>query len=220
MNKKSVVVFSGGLDSTVLLYLMRSEGYQVHPISIFYGQRHFRELEHAKRTTDKMGIHHRIVSLSALQGVMLGNSQTDHTIAVPHGHYAEASMMQTVVPNRNMILLATAGALAISLKAEHIAYGAHAGDHAIYPDCRPEFFTKLGEALALADWHPVALRAPFGAMDKAGIVELGAQLQVPFEDTYSCYEGDILHCGKCGTCTERREAFREANVPDPTVYRD
>jgi 7-cyano-7-deazaguanine synthase len=164
-----------------------------------------------------LGISHKIVDLSALRDVMGGSSQTDD-VPVPHGHYTDETMKQTVVPNRNMVLLAVAGAYAISLKAEHVAYAAHAGDHAIYPDCRPEFAEAVGVALALADWHHVTLRRPFVLTNKSGIVLLGANIGAPLGLTYSCYEGGRVHCGKCGTCVERREAFTLAGVPDPTMY--
>lgn len=127
-------------------------------------------------------------------------------------------MKLTVVPNRNMILLALAGAWAVSTKSEAIAYAAHAGDHAIYPDCRPEFAEAMQGALLLCDWHPVRIARPFLAMSKADLVKLGAELGVPFALTWSCYKGGDKHCGKCGTCVERREAFELAGVPDPTKY--
>lgn len=127
-------------------------------------------------------------------------------------------MKATVVPNRNMLLIATAAAWAMSLKAASVAYGAHGGDHAIYPDCRPAFADALDQAIRLADWHEVTLERPFVGMDKTAIVRRGAELGVPFALTWSCYVGGDRHCGKCGTCVERKEAFVRAGVPDPTVY--
>jgi 7-cyano-7-deazaguanine synthase len=152
---------------------------------------------------------------------MGGSSQTDKSVPVPEGHYEEESMKQTVVPNRNMILLALAGAWAISTKSDAIAYAAHSGDHAIYPDCRPEFTEAMSDALRLCDWHEVKLMRPFlypTPMSKADIVKLGTSLGVPFELTWSCYKGGEKHCGKCGTCVERVEAFQLAGVEDPTEY--
>ncbi|MFM9146691.1 MAG: 7-cyano-7-deazaguanine synthase, partial [Verrucomicrobiota bacterium] len=139
-------------------------------------------------------------------------------VKVPEGHYEEESMKATVVPNRNMLLISVATAWAVSLRAESVAYGAHGGDHAIYPDCRPEFAEALDRAVRLADWHEVRLERPFVKMDKAAIVRRGAELDVPFSLTWSCYVGGERHCGKCGTCVERKEAFRLARVTDPTDY--
>ena len=137
---------------------------------------------------------------------------------VPHGHYAAENMKLTVVPNRNMLMLAAAGAWAISLKADTIAYAAHAGDHAIYPDCREEFTRPMSEALWNADWHHVALERPFIHITKANIVSVGKEHNAPMSLSYSCYEGKEEHCGLCGTCQERRSAFRDAGVDDPTEY--
>jgi 7-cyano-7-deazaguanine synthase len=147
-----------------------------------------------------------------------GSSQSDPNIAVPHGHYTDESMKQTVVPNRNMLMLSVAVAWAISVKADSVCYGAHAGDRAIYPDCREEFASAFNTAALLADWHQVSLSRPFVDMSKAEIVTLGRTLEVPFGQTWSCYEGGEKHCGLCGTCVERAEAFREAAVEDPTEY--
>lgn len=127
-------------------------------------------------------------------------------------------MKKTVVPNRNMILLAVAIAKAVSVGARFVAYGAHAGDHAIYPDCRPEFVEAMKTAAGLADWTKVEILAPFIKSTKADIAKTGARLGVPFEMTWSCYKGGEIHCGKCGTCTERREAFQLAKIDDPTKY--
>lgn len=161
----------------------------------------------------------RILPLDFLaKSIFPGSSQTSEDVPVPEGHYAEESMKATVVPNRNMVLLSLATAWAVSLKAQYVAYAAHAGDHAIYPDCRPEFFGHLGEAIRRCDWHKVEPLSPFIRMTKSQIVKEGDKLQVPFERTYSCYKGGEKHCGKCGTCVERREAFSLAGVPDPTQY--
>lgn len=217
---KTVVTFSGGMDSTTLLYHLRSLGHEVLAIGVDYGQRHRVELDRGQKVLTELGVDHRMVDLSSIAALLGGSSQTDPTVAVPQGHYAEDSMKTTVVPNRNMILLAVAAAWAISEKADHVAYAAHAGDHTIYPDCRPEFADRVGEAIAIADWHSVQLIRPFIEMSKADIVSIGADLGVPFEATWSCYEGGDVHCGACGTCVERREAFLLAGVEDPTPYDD
>lgn len=217
---KTVVVYSGGLDSTVLLCKLLAEGRKVKALSINYGQRHRRELEAAGKICKLLKVEHRIVDLSGLKTVLGGSSQTDDAVAVPHGHYEEESMKLTVVPNRNMILLAIAGAWAISLKYDSVAYAAHAGDHDIYPDCREEFVRPLAEALAHADWHTVELERPFLLYTKAEVVKVGALVgaQDAMAASYSCYEGRERHCGLCGTCQERRAAFRDAGVEDRTEY--
>lgn len=220
MKKKCVICFSGGLDSTVLFSLMREEGYEVYALSVNYGQRHARgELQAADKILLTLKVEeYRVLDLRSLRHIMLGSSQTDASIEVPEGHYAEESMKATVVPNRNMILLALATAWAISLKAERVAYAAHAGDHTIYPDCRPRFVAKMDEAIKHCDWSPPVLYTPFVRSTKADIVCLGNDLGSPLELTYSCYKGREKHCGKCGTCNERKEAFKLAGVLDPTEY--
>lgn len=217
---RTLVILSGGMDSAVLLYHFLSKGHAVHAISFNYGQRHSKELEGAKRIAERTGTPHVVMGLSIL-GRLLGNSsQTDLSIPVPEGHYAEESMKKTVVPNRNMIMISIAAGLAISQDMSAVAFGAHGGDHAIYPDCREEFVTELGRALMLCDWKPVKLVAPFIFSSKADIVREGARLGVPFQDTWSCYKGGEIHCGRCGTCVERRLAFIEAGVEDPVAYED
>ena len=213
-----VAIFSGGLDSTVLLYHLRAEGHGVAALSVDYGQRHRRELDSARVIASGLGIEHEVADLRGVTHLLGGSSQTDTSIAVPQGHYTAESMKTTVVPNRNMIMLAVAAGWAISRKADAVAYGAHAGDHTIYPDCRPEFADAVRRCLQLADWHRVDLLYPFISLTKAHIVRRGAELNVPFARTWSCYEGGDLHCGRCGTCVERREAFAQAGVTDPTEY--
>lgn len=216
---KSVLIYSGGLDSTVLLHHLLAEQATVLALSIDYGQRHRRqELNCARIQCERAGVEHKCVDLSGINVLLGGSSLTDESIAIPHGHYAEDNMKSTVVPNRNMILIAIAGGWAVSAQADNIAYAAHSGDHTVYPDCRPEFAQAMDHALSLADWHKVSLHRPFVGMDKAAIVRRGAELGVDFTQTWSCYEGGDLHCGRCGTCIERREAFYQAGVSDPTRY--
>lgn len=216
---KTILIYSGGLDSTVLLLKLLQDGHQVNALSINYGQRHARELEAAALICAELGVSHKTVNLSNLLPLLGGSSQTDPNIPVPHGHYAEENMKLTVVPNRNMLMLAVAGAYAISTKADQIAYAAHSGDHAIYPDCREEFVSPLAQALKNADWHQVDIVRPFLQMSKADIVREGSKFASAILGmTYSCYEGNPMHCGLCGTCQERRVAFRDAGVPDPTHY--
>lgn len=217
-SRKTVLVYSGGLDSTVLLYDLLSKGEEVSALSVDYGQRHRRELAAAAAICKMRGVEHRTADITSITGLFGESSLTNHATAVPDGHYADESMKLTVVPNRNMILLSLATAWAISLKADRVAYAAHSGDHTIYPDCRPEFTAALGRAIGLADWHAVKLESPFARLTKGQIVERGAQLSTPMELTWSCYKGGQEHCGTCGTCTERKEAFLVAGVVDPTEY--
>ena len=215
---KTVLIYSGGLDSTVLLAHMKSAGYEVNALSVNYGQRHRCELEKATEICANMNISHNIADLSAIQPLIAGSSLTSPHIEVAEGHYTESNMKSTVVPNRNMILLAIATGHAISIGAAEVAYAAHSGDHAIYPDCRNEFADAMSAAMQLCDWKYIALNRPFVNWTKADIVSRGAELEVPFGKTWSCYKGEALHCGRCGTCIERREAFDLAGVADPTIY--
>jgi 7-cyano-7-deazaguanine synthase len=215
---KTVAIYSGGLDSTVLLHHLQAEGDEVLAVSVDYGQRHRKELDFARRTAAALNIPWQLADVRGISHLIGGSSLTSSDIAVPHGHYAEETMKATVVPNRNMIMLAVAGGWAIANKADRLAYGAHTGDHAIYPDCRPEFVRTMHEALLLADWHRVELVTPFVGWTKSQIVRRGAELGVDFASTWSCYEGGNIHCGACGTCFERREAFEQAGVKDPTEY--
>lgn len=213
-----IVSYSGGMDSTVLLYHLIATGNAVRALSVNYGQRHDRELKNAAEICATLGVEHRIADLRSLVGLLGGSSLTSADIAVPDGHYAEESMKATVVPNRNMILLSIAAGWAIAVKADGVAYAAHSGDHAIYPDCRPEFADAVASAIRLADWHKVELMRPFVTFSKADIVRRGAELGVPLARTWSCYKGGVHHCGRCGTCIERREAFYLAGIEDPTSY--
>ena len=215
---KALVLFSGGLDSTVLAAQLLADGAETRLLSIDYGQRHAKELQQAEKIADALGLPHRILRLPDLGPLLGGSSLTDDQVELPEGHYAEESMKATVVPNRNMILLALAGGHALSLGFDTIAYAAHAGDHTIYPDCRPEFADAMEKALGLADWQNPNLHRPFVNFSKEELVRKGNELGAPLELTWSCYAGREKHCGKCGTCVERIEAFALAKVEDPTEY--
>jgi 7-cyano-7-deazaguanine synthase len=218
-----IVVASGGLDSTVLAYWIAACGSRVMLLSFDYGQRHRVELQYAARIAGLLQSPHEVVDVSGLGRLLTGSALTDAGVAVPDGYYTDESMRATVVPNRNAIMLDVAVAVAVARGVDAVAFGAHAGDHAIYPDCRPEFVdsfarsARLANAGLLVDGFEVL--APLLGYSKAGIVRLGAALAVPFERTWSCYRGEAVHCGTCGTCTERREAFEQAGVADPTRYR-
>lgn len=218
---KAIVIASGGMDSTVLAYQYDAHGDEPTLLSFDYGQRHKKELDYAARTAERLGVDHLTIDLSGL-GRVLTSALTSDDIAVPHGHYAAESMRATVVPNRNLIMLAVAGGVAASRGAGIVATGVHAGDHAIYPDCREGFINAAELAIKLGTEGvgpvPVVLEAPFVRITKADICARGEALNVPWEDTWSCYEGLTHHCGLCGTCVERIEAFQLANVTDPTTY--
>jgi 7-cyano-7-deazaguanine synthase len=219
---KAVILLSGGMDSATLLYEFKSEGYECQTLGIDYGQRHAKELGAASLIADAAGVPFQVISLAGVHSGILrhaNSSQTNKDVPVPHGHYASANMKKTVVPNRNMMMLSVACCLAIKEGASVVGYAAHAGDHAIYPDCRPEFITAMKNAFQECDWHPVRLRTPFAKIYKHDIALIGHALNVPFDLTWSCYDNKHpIHCGECGTCVERKEAFRYANLIDPTEY--
>ena len=217
---KALVLFSGGLDSTVLATQLKVDGAETRLLSIDYGQRHARELKRAEQIAQALELPQQVLRLPDLGPLLGGSSLTDEKVELPEGHYAEESMKATVVPNRNMILLALAGGHALSIGFDTIAYAAHAGDHTIYPDCRPEFADAMETALGLADWEKLSLHRPFVHLSKTDLVKKGVELDAPLHLTWSCYAGREIHCGKCGTCVERKEAFALAKIPDPTEYED
>jgi 7-cyano-7-deazaguanine synthase len=218
---KIVAIVSGGMDSTTLLYHMKAEGHRVSGLGFNYGQRHLKELDACTEICAEADIPFEIADISAIAPLIAGqSSQVNPAVEVPEGHYTEDSMKATVVPNRNMIMLSIAIGHAIATESDAVAYGAHAGDHTIYPDCREEFAAAMARAARLCDWRPVELLRPFVSLSKADIAARGHKLGVPFEKTWSCYKGQELHCGKCGTCVERREAFELAGLEDPTRYQE
>lgn len=219
--KKSVAIVSGGMDSATLIYWLRANLYDITQLLSFdYGQRHSKELEFAKQLADELEIPWNLVDLTSITTLLKGSSLTDE-VEVPEGHYAADNMKATVVPNRNAMMLSIAYAAAVGNGSHYVVFGAHAGDHDVYPDCRFEFVTALSKALAIGnEWaDPVpTVYAPFVNWSKADIAKVGHELGVPYEMTWSCYKGGAVHCGKCGTCVERREAFHLAGVEDPTEY--
>jgi 7-cyano-7-deazaguanine synthase len=220
-SKLAVAVVSGGLDSVTLAHLLHARGWNLSLLAIDYGQRHKRELALAQACAQRLGAEIHTVDLTGLRPLLKGSALTDDVV-VPHGHYAAPSMAATIVPNRNAIFLAVAYAAAVAAGAQLVAIGVHAGDHPVYPDCRPAFIESFAAMQKIATEGSgdarLELYAPFLNMGKHDIVRLGADLGVPFVETWSCYEGGALHCGNCGTCVERREAFALAGVPDPTEY--
>jgi 7-cyano-7-deazaguanine synthase len=212
------------MDSITLAYLLKKEGRELLLLSFDYGQRHKKEIDFARRCAERLGAQHRTVDLSGLNALMRGSALTDRAVEVPEGHYAAPNMAVTVVPNRNAVMLAIAYAAAVSEQAEIVAIGVHGGDHFIYPDCRPAFIEAFDrmQKLAVVGFGQENLRlyAPFLHKTKHDIAALGAELEVPFAETWSCYKGGEKHCGRCGTCIERKEAFALSGVPDPTEYED
>ncbi len=218
--KKITLILSGGIDSTTLLFycLSQTSNKNIKTLSFYYGQKHRKELQRAKRICRESGITNELINISVFQR-FLQSSLTSNTMVIPQGHYAEDTMKQTVVPNRNAIMLSIAYAYAISTGADELLYGPHAGDHFIYPDCRPEFVAALDNALQLGNKGvgAVKLRAPFLEKTKIDIVRLGKSLGVPYEKTWSCYVGANRPCLRCGTCIERTEAFLYNDFPDPLL---
>ncbi|XVV34980.1 7-cyano-7-deazaguanine synthase QueC [Streptomyces sp. CA-100214] len=216
----AALAFSGGMDSTTLAAHYFGIGYDLLLLSFNYGQRHLREIAAAQTIAAHYGAEHHIVDLEAVGALMPGSALTDGTVDVPEGHYAAASMRATVVPNRNAIMANIAAGIASARGASVVALGIHAGDHAIYPDCRPAFLEALQRSVTTAlDGFPTPIvEAPFVHLSKTDIARRGSELGVPFALTWSCYQGGPLHCGRCGTCVERREAFNDAGLTDPTEY--
>lgn len=215
---KNVVIFSGGLDSTVLLHKIAKESSEIHGLSFNYGQRHKKELDFAKIQAAALCTSWQMIDISFLSGIASASALTDHSLALPLEHYTHNNQKITVVPNRNMVMLSIAIALAENNSCDSVYFGPHANDFAIYPDCRPEFVEQLSRASELATYNRIKVFAPFVNMKKSDIVMLGAKLGVDFSATWSCYAGGEQHCGKCATCQERKEAFVIAGIADPTVY--
>lgn len=211
-----VTILSGGMDSATLAYQYHQQGAVQRFITFDYGQRHRREIDAARAIAQQLSAPHDVVDLHALGGLFKGSALTD-AVPVPHGHYAAENMKVTVVPNRNAIMLAIAYGVAVAEGAQAVAYAAHAGDHFIYPDCRPVFVKALEDAFQRGTDANVEVYAPFIDMTKGEIARLGVALGVPYELTWTCYEGGEYPCGRCGSCVERAEAFEFAGVPDPLV---
>jgi 7-cyano-7-deazaguanine synthase len=217
----TIVICSGGLDSVSLAYKVAAEQVLHSLLSFDYGQRHKKELEYAALCADRLGVAHQIIDIRTIGASLTGSALTGD-IDVPDGHYAEESMRITVVPNRNAIMLAIAFGVAAAQDVDAVATAVHGGDHFIYPDCRPVFINAFQDMQnhALDGYANVRLYTPFVTGSKADIVTAGAAHNTPFADTWSCYKGGDRHCGRCGTCVERREAFDLAGITDPTDYAD
>lgn len=207
--RQTVVVYSGGLDSTTLLYHLLDLDYEVKAISFDYGQRHRRELDAATGIAARLPVEHRVVDVSGLSSIFGGNALTSHGLNVPAGKYSPETMRITTVPNRNMIMLSMAIGWAISSRFDSVAFGAHTGDYTPYPDCQPPFADAMNAVGQVCDRDPIDVLAPFIHWTKAQIVELGLKLGAPLEETWSCYEGGEVPCERCSTCVDRIQALKQ-----------
>ena len=215
---KVVVLLSGGMDSVTALSDAAQSHEVVSAISFDYGAKHNdREIPFAAHHATRLGVPHQVIPLNFINDLFASDLLKSGG-TIPDGHYEEASMQRTVVPFRNGIMLAIVAGFAESVGAEGVVIAAHAGDHAIYPDCREAFMQSMSDAIRHGTYAQVAVLRPFIAMSKIDIARRGAELNVDFAQTWSCYVGGAIHCGTCGTCTERKEAFQLAGLPDPTIY--
>ncbi|MDE6028255.1 MAG: 7-cyano-7-deazaguanine synthase QueC [Muribaculaceae bacterium] len=216
MEKDSIIVLSGGMDSVTLLH--QEKGRIALAVSFDYGSNHnAREIECARRQCEILGIEHLVIPLEFM-GRYFRSSLLSGSDDIPEGHYADENMKSTVVPFRNGIMLSVACGLAESRDLLHVMIANHGGDHAIYPDCRSGFIDAMSLAMREGTYEGVDIVAPFTHITKGEIARIGKELGVDYSLTYSCYKGGEKHCGTCGTCVERREAMAEAGIDDPTIY--
>ena len=215
---KAVVIYSGGMDSYTVLHLALQQGYKVYAVSFNYGQRHSKELDVAVKVCADLGVSHKLVDITAINQLLQGSSLTSTEIDIPTGEYEEDNMKSTVVPNRNMILLSLAIGYAVSLGSTEVFYGAHSGDHDIYPDCRPEFVDAMNIVSSIANYDDVQIISPFLHQTKLTILEVGLNMGLDYGQTWTCYLGQEKACGKCGSCVERLEAFAKVGLTDPVRY--
>lgn len=218
MSKKVVVIYSGGMDSYTVLHKAIQQGLTPYALTFDYGQRHIKEIDVARDVCEELGINHKVIDISAINQLIGGSSLTDSSIDVALGHYEEENMKSTVVPNRNMILLSLAIGYAVSIGAEQVYYGAHSGDHAIYPDCRPDFVEKMNDVAAIANYEKTEIFSPYLNTNKIGILKDGLAMGLDYSKTWTCYNGREKACGKCGSCVERLEAFSKNGLTDPIAY--
>lgn len=216
--KDSLIILSGGMDSTTLLYEYADRiGLAV---TFNYGSNHNpREIACARFNCRKLGIELLEIGLPFI-GQLFESSLLSGADAIPEGSYDDENMRSTVVPFRNGIMLAVAAGIAESRHLSTLMMANHAGDHAIYPDCRDGFVRAMSAAIAAGTYDHIEIFAPYTGLTKTDIARRGAKLGIDYSHTYSCYKGGEHHCGRCGTCTERRQAFAEAGIPDPTIYEE
>lgn len=215
---KTLVLLSGGMDSVTALYWAAREHEVVGTVSFDYGSKHnAKELPMAKWHADQLKVKHDVITLDFVNR-LFASDLLQSGGDIPDGHYAEESMKRTVVPFRNGIMLSIACGLAESREAEALVIAAHSGDHAIYPDCREPFMQAMASAMKEGTYVGIELLRPFIDGDKTEIARCGQAMGIDYAKTWSCYKGGEIHCGTCGTCVERREAFLLAGIEDPTVY--
>jgi 7-cyano-7-deazaguanine synthase len=216
--KDSLIIVSGGMDSITLLY--NHHEYIALAVTFDYGSNHNkREIECAAHHCKVLGIEHIIIPLEFIHQYFK-SSLLSGAESIPEGHYADENMKSTVVPFRNGIMLSIACGLAESRGLQRVMIANHAGDHAIYPDCRATFIESMSEAMAYGTYAHVRIEAPYTSITKGQIAAIGKAIGIDYSKTYSCYKGGEKHCGKCGTCVERKEALAEAGIDDPTEYED
>lgn len=214
--KNSVIIVSGGMDSITLLYDHKDE--IALGISFDYGSNHnAREIPFAKMHCERLGIKHITINLDFMHQYFK-SSLLDGAEAIPEGHYADDNMKSTVVPFRNGIMLSIAIGIAESNNLDQVFIANHGGDHTIYPDCRPEFINAIDAAATAGTYNNVKVVAPYTKITKSDIARIGKKLGIDYTETWSCYKGGEVHCGKCGTCAERKEALAEAGIEDKTIY--
>jgi 7-cyano-7-deazaguanine synthase len=216
--RATVVIYSGGMDSFTVLHRALRQGLEVSALSFDYGQRHARELDVAARVCRRLGVAHQVVDIRAIHGLVDNSALTDESREMPEGDYGEENLTATVVPNRNMILLSLAIAKAVNIGAGRVDYGAHGGDHVLYPDCRPAFVEAMNAVAGIANFEPVEIHAPYLRAGKAEILADGLAMGLDYADTWTCYLGEALACGRCGSCRERLAAFAANGVRDPLGY--
>lgn len=218
MKKNSVIIVSGGMDSITLLYDHKDE--IALGISFDYGSNHnAREIPFAKMHCERLGIKHITINLDFMHQYFK-SSLLDGADAIPEGHYADGNMKSTVVPFRNGIMLSIAIGIAESNNLDQVFIANHGGDHTIYPDCRPEFIKAIDSAANAGTYNNVKVIAPYTQITKSDIARIGKKLGIDYTETWSCYKGGERHCGKCGTCVERKEALAEAGIEDCTIYEE
>lgn len=220
MTDKLVLILSGGMDSFTLMHHAVSKNIEVDCITFDYGQRHAKEIDCAQQACKALNVSNLKIKIPNVDAIFANSALTDHQVEVPHGSYKAESMKSTIVPNRNMLFISYAISYAVSRNIDTVWYGAHAGDHFIYPDCRPEFLSNMNAAAQTCHTYPIIVEAPFLHLTKGEIVKIGLDLDIDYSKTWTCYEGQDLACGSCGSCNERQEAFSVNNSIDPIAYKN
>ena len=216
--KDALIVVSGGMDSMTMLYEFKDE--IAMAVSFDYGSNHnAKEIPFAQKACKELGITHVTIPLTFMKEYFK-SSLLEGSEAIPEGHYQSENMKSTVVPFRNGIMLAIAAGLAESNKLNRLMIANHGGDHAIYPDCRNEFINSMNDAIANGTYDNITIFAPYTNITKSDIAKRGKELGIDYTQTWSCYKGNEVHCGKCGTCVERKEAMHDAGIEDKTIYQD